>query len=1804
MRFFARAALWLGLLSVVFAQGQGDWKTGIPLIVPGDALGWETSELRVVLEVKKPSELEVQLYSPGFDPTDYRSPRELGDERYDQGKGDLLAVYELRQGRRVIVRKHYGVEPHTWHRLFSGRLLPGEYVIASRFFGNAKNAVVFALKVRSGEARLLLAPNAMQTYNVVRGGWQTPFKLRVSEYSRDLKVGVYDGDGPKELELRVQTPKGELRPPVPGNRAWTYVATEEPGEYAFRFRIPETATQHTNTVGFKVSLGRIRVEIVDTEGRPVPGASYRLRGQYRRVVELKKPAGWELVETRVDGGRELGPGQVAFGMGSGSVRFVLKRERSPGRLVLRARVVCGDFQEPYPLELRVGDRVLRLPPSGEVELDLDPGVYDLAPAPVAGARVEGDARVEVVPGRAVRAELWIHPEVRLSLRPAAEAKVGAPVPVRLRAETAFPGTLPLKLFLELPEGLESRGPASVQAPFSADRPVEIEVPVVARKAGDFTLAARAEPCGGRARATLRAVSPAAFVLRKTALTPEVAVGQEAAFRVEVVNTGGTAGEVRLLDPAPRGFVGPSLNETLRLEPGERYQKVVRGRVTEDAGERLLNRAWLYQAGRELAKAEAEVRVLRPKPGLSRRVEPRVVLPGETVTTCLQVQNRGQAPMTYRLEDRPPDWLEPEGTTVFSGALDPGAEAEHCYRAGVRYGAPVEGTFEAVLKSSAGRLSDRATIRRELLRLEKEAEPARVLPGHPVRFKVSVANPLDRPVRVRVLDTPAAGLGMQGFEEEVELPAQGRKTFELEARPSQVGRLKNRVAVYLGDTPAARPASAEVEVVPPLTAERVSRVVVRFAVEGEGDALLIRQALPSGARYRTGTARMDGRPLPDPRVDDEGRLYWKIPFAKEGRLSFELAHASALDRLPEPELTLLAGDRELPLQGDLRLADYRRARPLGKKAREGLIKEPLPGTVFRDRGSARVRVVAPYGRPVELFVNGEPVDRSRLGEARYDKARGVAELQYYGVPLKVGSNRIEVRAGDAVDRVEVFRTGPAERLVVIPERMVADGRTPIRLRIEAQDALGLATGEGFVTVEASPEPAKPDAAPRESGYQVAMRNGVAELVLKPVARATEVRVKAAKDGFVTEYRGFAGVADRRFYLAQGSVTVRFQDGLELGGLARGYLETPLAGGHLQAALNVAAGEGQLYPELDRPEDPNGRFPLTGAGEEARLALASEDGVAFRYDRGPFSVGYGRLGMALSNLVGMPKSSVLAAEYRGPVRAAAFVGLLPRELLREVLVPDGTRIYRLSRPAKPGSERVYLERGGVRERLVPLRDYVLDASSGTLYLARSLWPRDASFVEQRLVVYYAPETAPRERVGVGAAVGYRRGGFSLELAAASLDLGRSLNLGAALGYRAKGFGLSLTYRLEDGQSTLGLTAEGERGPISARANLHYAGALSGRARVAAKVGGAGRAVLEHQGRSGSNQTRLLYEHDLGRNLFAGVGGGYFWEEKAFALLGRLGYQGARARLTLTHAQPFSVAPETGLDARYAFDANLSLEAGLRYRWGLGLSGVLGLDQKLGPANLAIRYQLPGAGGEGNRARFGVRAPLPLDDRWSLDLSAGYERSFASGEAQAGAGLAVRYRSEGFTASFGVEGATGTSGDKVTLRAGAAGQIDRRQVVSFDANYQVVPEPAGKFTLAYAFRGRVLQVLTYHRYTSREAVLEGELAPTWHPSLSFQLRPSAAYRIYFADPGGNTYQLGLGFNYYFTRRLGFGAGGYYVMQPGTDTRELAFSLEGSFRVLEPLWLNLGYTFGGFRGLTPEARPGVYLRLDLMEAEQGGSR
>jgi len=114
--------------------------------------------------------------------------------------------------------------------------------------------------------------------------------------------------------------------------------------------------------------------------------------------------------------------------------------------------------------------------------------------------------------------------------------------------------------------------------------------------------------------------------------------------------------------------------------------------------------------------------------------------------------------------------------------------------------------------------------------------------------------------------------------------------------------------------------------------------------------------------------------------------------------------------------------------------------------------------------------------------------------------------------------------------------------------------------------------------------------------------------------------------------------------------------------------------------------------------------------------------------------------------------------------------------------------------------------------------------------------------------------------------------------------------------------------------------------------------------------------------------------------------------------------------------------------------------------------------------------------------------------------------------------------------------------------------------------------------------------------ELVLEGALAASYHPGLALQLRPSLAYRLKPGDPEGHTYQLGLGGGYYLAEWLSLGGAVYHLFQPGTQASATAYSIEAGLRMVEGIWLNLGYTLGGFTGLTPDTAPGFYLRLDFL--------
>jgi hypothetical protein len=744
----------------------------------------------------------------------------------------------------------------------------------------------------------------------------------------------------------------------------------------------------------------------------------------------------------------------------------------------------------------------------------------------------------------------------------------------------------------------------------------------------------------------------------------------------------------------------------------------------------------------------------------------------------------------------------------------------------------------------------------------------------------------------------------------------------------------------------------------------------------------------------------------------------------------------------------------------------------------------------------------------------------------------------------------------------------------------------------------------LTVEVKPEPIEGDAFPKESGYQLLLRDGAAVLRLKPLATPGPVNLKLAFDSLQMVSEFFVVGKQGSLSLAQASIGLRIGESIQVFAVGRAYLETSLDGGTLQAAADGAIRWNNGVPDvrngLKGEPDPTRAYPLTGSATEGRLPLPSDDPLAFRYDTAGFSVSYYADALSLPGISGLPQGTALRVETRGDLSVLGFAGFLPVATKTDTLMPDGTRRYQLSQAAEPGSEVVYLLVGTQEGRLERLKDYVLDGPTGALTLARPLWPTSSDFQIVKLRVTYAPLGGSRE-LGYGTGVRYKNGSFSVG-AGLAFVAGLGWRYGAELGYQDPSFGLRTSYtRGQSSRWALELAYKSD--PVLAQINLSYENRLQGQAKVQVNLSPQDSFSLEHQASGQDNRTGLLYQRRLG-SFSVGAGLGYTWETLSTNVLARVAYIQGALSTTLTHAQPFSLAQQaqTRLRSSYAFDFDLALETDLLYTWGMNFSGSVGLVQKLAGANLALAYQLPGASGEGNRARFGLEAPFPLSERLHLNFSAGYEYGLSTSDHLSAFGLALRYQSQDFSATLGGETSFKNGEAKVVLRTGATGQLSDQQTLSLDANYQVYPTVSGSFTLAYALRAQQLSLLTYHRLLSgSDNKVEGAVAANYSPSASFQLRPSAAYRVPLADSTQSIYQLGLGGNWYLTDWLGIGGGYYQMFQPALGTNASAFSIEGGLRVLQGLWLNLGYTFGGFEGLSPDTYPGFYLRFDFLS---GGGR
>ncbi|WP_221090224.1 hypothetical protein [Deinococcus aquaedulcis] len=1144
----------------------------------------------------------------------------------------------------------------------------------------------------------------------------------------------------------------------------------------------------------------------------------------------------------------------------------------------------------------------------------------------------------------------------------------------------------------------------------------------------------------------------------------------------------------------------------------------------------------------------------------RRAELSPTLAGETVTVTLSLKNTSGVSAPYTLNDDPGAALEALDPTTFSGELAPGEEKVLTYRARVKGDGGSEGQLKATLSSSC--------------------ESQQVVGG------------------VLRVQTPPA--------------------------------------------PAPTPV---------VTQTRQSTVRIPFDVPSTRGAnqVIVAHQPPAGSTYVPGSSQLSGRPLADPQVGPSGKFYWTTPGAPRGVLTYTVTHEGALPALASPTLvgksagglTVLVGEGNLDDLGGLRPAVDTQA---AATENDGALKLPLDGTVFRERDRITVALESPADSTALPLVNGVPVDPATLGRKSVDAERGTQRQEFYGIGLRTGENTITF--GDQT--VRVFLAGTPVNAELKAEQLVADGVTPLRIGIRLLDASGLTTASSNVTVQTSLEPAQGDAQPSVASYQVKLVDGEGVLELEPqsVPGRFDVSVRLGDRVITKAFEALPSTT--RVGIGMVSAGVLLGSGGVAAGEARGaaYLETPIGEGKLYVAANgavvadrTAAGQTTVRQDTAHALPTTStleRYPNYGDSSTETMPLQGIDPVAARYEHPAFSVSYRQAPVPVDVFSVGINATTLSGFTRSNPQVSGFVAALPGDLVRRTIAPNGLRTLPLGQGnLQRDSESVELVSinplTGAEELvrpLVRLQDYTLDAASGVLYFQRPLDLVDAEGRELRVrLSYRLNDPLGARKLAWGVQVGARVG-ENARIGAAAVNLDGVTSIGVRARYATdtaradllaayagggvlvngsasltgERFSVNASAHYQD-SSYRGLNAAAPGLGVSADATYEVTDRFAVNARAAyTRTPGTGGAPETTTGHADLRGLYSFSPFTLGAGVRVGLGA-----EQGVAGILSAGYTQGALSVTAEHVQPFSgnLDPTSTLKASVPLGENLTLTARDEINWEDGHRASLGLQAKMGMTNVAVNYDLPGADGWGNRARFGVDTQLPLNDTTTVGLNGSYILDLDGDTQNEGgwnAGVALRYKTERLSGTLAADAANTAGKFSVGLKAGASYSVNDQLTLAADA-HQVFGAGAGRhYAASAALRAGPWQGLAYVRYKDGALAggtpeLIGEVNAEYHTP-QYALRGGLAGRSLLAQPGSATYQASLSGTYYVTDRLGLGLAGRALFQPATNSTLSSVGLEASYRALPGTWVTLGYNPVGFSGIGTNiyTRQGLYLRLDLM--------
>ncbi|WP_407569364.1 hypothetical protein [Deinococcus altitudinis] len=520
---YTRRALTTLTAALIGSAAAQEISTSLPLTSVGDKLMWTVGDQDLRLVVGVTGRVQLDVYSAQFDPQDYRSKTEYGDESYGGPVTSTFALIDA-QGK-VVKTQNFGVGSSDWQTFLNSDLAAGTYTLRVQTTGKGKNT--FALRLNTISAAV---EADRLNVNVHAKNWIPA--LNVASPGGNLSLHMYDGDGPTELEAEIRDSQGHVFPlKVSGDLASDTLTVPAPaGNYTVYLRQPASAKQYSNTVAFSLEK--------DGQATPLTVVRADTVGRLDVVAELVLPDG--NVPTTADvtvGDRELNVnGNSELNLPAAS----------------------------YPVSVK--------PVTGaETTISTDSG---------------STSSVTVEKSKTAQVKVQVKPSVALNfVADKTQVCVGDVVTFTADASTTFERQpLPVSLRVTLPGGLSATGDTSLTTKVDAANRAQVRFEANATAAGTLEASASLLPWNQTQKLPIEVLPTATQIELRRAEVASALPGEVVTVSLSVRNTSGVNAPYRLVDAPGTGLT--ALDPVIfsgELKPGETRTLSYRARVNTEAG---------------------------------------------------------------------------------------------------------------------------------------------------------------------------------------------------------------------------------------------------------------------------------------------------------------------------------------------------------------------------------------------------------------------------------------------------------------------------------------------------------------------------------------------------------------------------------------------------------------------------------------------------------------------------------------------------------------------------------------------------------------------------------------------------------------------------------------------------------------------------------------------------------------------------------------------------------------------------------------------------------------------------------------------------------------------------------------------------------------------------------------------------------------------------------------------------------------------------------------------------------------------